>query len=117
MNEALKNAEVIKYIKGLFGNALYIIVGMATASKLLVKENRSAEQKAALSTNITPPVTETEFDAKVSYEKKAEIKSEWEVGEECDFAYCVRKFNYSKMRGLRKGENYSEYALFSSDRN
>ena len=117
MNEALKNAEVIKYTKGLFGRALYIIVGTATASKLSVKENRSAEQKAAFSTNITPPVTETEFDAKASHEKKAEIKSEWEVGEECDFAYRVRKFVYSKMRGLRKGENYSENALFGSDRN
>lgn len=115
MNEALKNKDVKEYAKGLFGKPLYIIVGTATASKLSIKEHQSKENKASDSVNFVAPGGVMEGEGQASHESKAGFDSELEVGEECDFAYRVRGFFYSKMFGLRDHGDRTEKALFGSE--
>ncbi|PMD47786.1 hypothetical protein L207DRAFT_561205 [Hyaloscypha variabilis F] len=112
MEEALKNEHVIGYARrGLFGKRLYIIVGTATASKLSIKENQSSGSGTSSSTNFMAP-TVAEVEAGVSHENGARFQSKLEVGEDCDFAYRVREFLYSKAFGLRDKGDRTRKAMF-----
>ena len=116
MDKALQNDEVKKYVKsGLFGKPLYIIVGVATAKKLSVKEKQSKENKMAVSANFNVPPA-GEYETSISHENTASIESELEVGEECDFAYRVREFFYSKVFGLSDRGNRTKKALLGAGR-
>jgi len=102
MQAALRHEKVIKHVrKGLFGTPLYIIVGVATASKLSVKEQQARENKTAVSANMVAPGGWGEGETGFKHENTAAVNSELDVGESCDFAYRVREFVYSKFQGLR----------------
>ncbi|CAK7237312.1 hypothetical protein SEUCBS140593_009917 [Sporothrix eucalyptigena] len=101
MGRALQTPKVAAYVKAnLFSKRLYIVVGVATARKLYIKETVTAQQMACASASASVlAVAEGAVEAKHS--GTTTVSSELEVGEECDFAYRVRQFVYSKTRGLR----------------
>ncbi|KAH7322492.1 hypothetical protein B0I35DRAFT_476440 [Stachybotrys elegans] len=116
MREALEDANVIKYARGApFGRSLYVIVGTATASKLSVQETQSRAWGAGASANLSVPAV-ADAEAGVSHERVNGAESGLDVGEECDFAYRVRQFYYSKIFGLCGGRNRTKKALFGEDR-
>ena len=115
MTRVLKIPRVVKYVKdSLFSKRLYIVVGVATAKKLYIKETVTHQQTAGASGSFgLPAVARGEADAE--HDATANVVMELEVGEECDFAYRVRQFTYSKMRGLRNKGDYTVKAMFRAD--
>jgi len=113
MQEALKHKAIIDYAKkGLFATPLYIIVGVATASKLSVKEKQGSEHSAAASAHVTAPGGAGEGEVGFEHESKTAVESELEVGEACDFAYRVREFIYTRIRGLKDKGDRGEGTMF-----
>jgi hypothetical protein len=115
MGRALQTPKVATYVKaGLFSKRLYIVVGVATARKLYIKETVTHRQAAGASGSVSvPAVAEGAVEAK--HDATASVSLDLEVGEECDFAYRVRQFVYSKMRRLRSKGDYTEKAMFRAD--
>lgn len=116
MKKALKNDAVTEYARSnLFGKPLYIVVGVATAKKLHIKEKRSRENKASVSAHLNAqPVGE--FEGKVSHENVASVEAELDVGDECDFAYRIKEFLCSKVLGLREKGDRTDKAMFGDGR-
>lgn len=109
MDGALEIDDVVAYArKGLFGRRLYIIVGTATASKLSIKQSRSRKWGADLSATFVAPTIE----GGILHEGEADFGSELGVAEECDFAYRVREFSYSKVFGISDKGDCTEKAMF-----
>lgn len=93
MNASVQHHEVQKYIKKHHRSVpLYLIVGVATANKLSVKESQSREAAGAASLGVAPPGPGLDGAAEVSYTRRSMDNSGFEIKEECDFAYRVRKF-------------------------
>lgn len=112
MDGALETDEVVAYARrGLFGKPLCIIVGTATASKLSIKQSQSRKLAAGLSATFGVP-TVVDVEARLLHESVAGLQSELDVAEECDFAYRVREFSYSKVFGLSDKGDRTEKAMF-----
>jgi hypothetical protein len=114
MKKALEDSSVKKFAKsGLFAKSLYIIVGVATASKLVLKETQSASHGGSVDAQLAPPGSGTELATKAAHEKTGKSTSTLEVEGECDFAYRVREFQYSKIwRSFKDKRDVTEGALF-----
>jgi hypothetical protein len=62
---------------------------------------------------LAPPGSGTEFASEAAHEKTAKSTSTLEVEGECDFAYRVREFQYSKIwRSFKDKRDMTEGALF-----
>ncbi|KAI0436534.1 hypothetical protein F4803DRAFT_541871 [Xylaria telfairii] len=116
MERALENDEVKQYARQcLFSKSLYMIIGIATANKLeieetLVKKTRGCGSVGANIQNIATT------KAEVSREHSTLLTSGFHIGQDCDFAYRVREFVYSRRRGKAKYKrDYNKGALFSDD--
>jgi hypothetical protein len=98
MEIALENPEIKAFVKkGLFAKSLYIIVGVATTSQLTIKETQSVDAGGSVEGNLKPPNSGTELAVKIDHDQGGKSTSELEVKEDCDFAYRVREFQYSKI--------------------
>ncbi len=115
MAQALQAPRVAAYVKAtLYSKRLYIVVGVATARRLYMKETVTQPQMAgAPGPAGVPAVADGAVGA--GHNSTANVRSELEVGEECDFAYRVRQFEYSKIRGLRSQGDYTKAAMFRAD--
>jgi hypothetical protein len=118
MDAALAKPEVVAEVKrGLWAKSLYIIVGVATASGLTVKEDTTAETKVGLEADVAIAGSGATGKAEVSHGKKAAGGVELEVQGDCDFAYRVREFEYSKLfRKFRDQGDRTEGALLGAGR-
>lgn len=119
MDEALRNKKVQEFArKGAFGKSLYIVVGVATAGNLSVREEQSAGRFAEASAIAALPGGLGETEATFERRRNAKTETGVEVGETCDFAYRVREFFYSKWRGrLEDQGNFVDSAMFGQDGN
>ncbi|UNI16670.1 hypothetical protein JDV02_003086 [Purpureocillium takamizusanense] len=114
MQEALKHKGVIEHArKGSFGTRLYVIVGVATAGELTVKEKLGNERRAAAPGHLAAPGGAGEGEAGFEHQRQGEVDSELEVKNSCDFAYRLREFVYTRVRGLRDKGDYGENSMFS----
>ncbi|KAJ6031410.1 hypothetical protein N7540_002142 [Penicillium herquei] len=113
MEEALKNPQVVKYSQEThFRKRLCMIVGVAKANKVTFNEKQST--KAGMSASAKAGVPQgADIEIGASHSSEYGSKAEWEVGEECDFAYRVREFKVSKCR--RRDKDYTKGALFGTD--
>ncbi|KAK4206534.1 hypothetical protein QBC37DRAFT_393410 [Rhypophila decipiens] len=117
MDEALRHKRVQEYArKGAFGKSLYVVVGTATAGQLSVREGKSAGRSIEASAVAALPGGLGEAEATFERRRDAGTETEFEVDEACDFAYRVREFFYSKLRGrLDDKGNFTDSALFGRD--
>lgn len=117
MEEALQAPRVIEYVrKGVFSDSLYMIVGVATCKKLYVGDASSKTRSGSVDLDASLTVGGVEAGIGVSREKELSAESEREVTEECDFAYRVREFQYSRRkRRIKKSANVTEGAMFGND--
>lgn len=80
-----------------FSKALYLVVGVATAHELSVKETRTQESGLSARAGVDAHIAKVETGVEMSQAKC--VTSEFEIGEECDFAYRLRAFTCHKYKG------------------
>ncbi|KAK3994246.1 hypothetical protein QBC44DRAFT_357425 [Cladorrhinum sp. PSN332] len=115
MNEAVKSQGVVEYVREQWFEArLYMIVGVATAGKLSLKETSSSKRtvNAGVGVNVGDILGNTEV--KPGHSREGKTEGSLDVTGECDFAYRVREFVYSEKKGVRVGGNVSKGAMFGS---
>ncbi|KAL2786686.1 hypothetical protein BJX66DRAFT_27275 [Aspergillus keveii] len=98
MDEALADENVVEYVRGgLFAKSLFIIVGVATASRLSVVETQAGTSRLSASASATLPET-GDLGIEASHRNQAGSTVTKEIAGDCDFAYRVREFEYSRIR-------------------
>ncbi|KAK5635127.1 hypothetical protein RRF57_010839 [Xylaria bambusicola] len=119
INRALATPRVVQYVKeGLWSRPLYLIVGTATCRKLVMSDSQSVEKKASAEADVAMTATGVEAGTGFSKGHQASVGSEMEVEEECDFAYRVREFQYSRRKkGVKRTKDWLEGAMFTNDAN
>jgi hypothetical protein len=91
--------------------SLFMVVGVATAKGLTVTEDQSHESSVATSAQIS--AQGAELEAELSHGKTAKAGGTLKVDSVCDFAYRVRRFEYSKWSGTFKDRgDHTEGAMF-----
>ncbi|KAI0102722.1 hypothetical protein GGR51DRAFT_277922 [Nemania sp. FL0031] len=117
VNRALRTPRVVQYVKeGLWARPLYLIVGTATCKRLVMGDTQSRENTVSAEADVGIAGLGVEAGAGISKGQKASAGSEMEVCEECDFAYRVREFQYSRRRrGIKRTEDWVKGAMFSND--
>ncbi|CAP69119.1 uncharacterized protein PODANS_7_10775 [Podospora anserina S mat+] len=101
MDVLLKDKNVISYAKRGLGKPMFVVVGVATAGRVEMKETRHVTRKAGVSGKVGVEVI---GEGEVGLERERSDKSCNEVRGEggLDFAYRVREFGYSRVRGTVK---------------
>ncbi|KAL7895093.1 hypothetical protein HDV63DRAFT_134066 [Trichoderma sp. SZMC 28014] len=99
MNASMEGPEVQEYVKNCnFSKTLYMIIGVASAKKLRIKEVSSKQRTAGVGVNAAYPGG-PDLGAVGGRHKRAETTvSELDTEQECDFAYRIREFTYWKHR-------------------
>lgn len=117
IDEALLTPEVIKYVsKGMFAKPLYLIVGVATCKKLYIGDASVRERGLSTEAGLGLTPAGIEAEAGASANRNASAGSEWEIQEECAFAYRVREFQYSRLRRRITGaKDVIDGSLFGGD--
>ncbi|KAJ3577334.1 hypothetical protein NPX13_g3237 [Xylaria arbuscula] len=117
INRALATPRIVQYVKeGLWSRSLYLVVGTATCRKLVMSDSHSWEKKASAEADIGITASGVEAGAGVSKGHHASVNSGIEIEEECDFAYRVREFQYSRRkRGVKSTKDWLEGAMFAND--
>lgn len=117
MELALAQDEVVAYARqGAFSRSMFMVVGVATAGELTVQEDASRERAAGLAANAS--VTGAEAEAELSVGRTARAGGTLSVAEPCEFAYRVRRFEYSKLfRRFKDKGDRNEGAMFAADAN
>lgn len=117
LERALQAPRVIEYVrKGVFSEPLYMIVGVATCKGLYVGDASSKARSASVDLDASLTVGGVEAGIGVSREKSSSADTEREVVEECDFAYRVREFQYSRRKKrIKKSANVTDGAMFGTD--
>lgn len=117
INEALQTPEVSRYVKRcLYAKPLYMIIGVASCKKLLISDTRTREGAFSAGFDAGTAVVAAEAGAGLWTGKTASSGTDLEVQEECDFAYRVRKFQYSRFRrGFKTGKDVTDGAVFGRD--
>ena len=110
MNASLDHVEVQNWVRKHFfvKCPLYLIVGVATANKLSIKESQSRDMaisgKARIGTNLA---------GGAGHKAASTTNSELDIRGKCDFAYRVREFKYWKFKkGATDKGDRSSGALF-----
>ncbi|KAL2855141.1 hypothetical protein BJX68DRAFT_23370 [Aspergillus pseudodeflectus] len=97
MDEALADESVVEYLRrGLFAKSIYLIVGVATASRLSVVETQAGTSGLGASAKATVPEA-VDLGIEASHRSQAGSTVTKETAEDCDFAYRVREFEYSRI--------------------
>lgn len=114
VEEALQLPKVKEYVKKwAFATPLYMIVGVATCRKLCMGSASSTGRSASLDLDASLTVAGVEAGLGGSRGKKTSGELEVVIDEECDFAYRVREFQYSRLKKrITKAANLTEGALF-----
>lgn len=117
IEKALQVPRVVEYVrKGVFSEPLYMIVGVASCKGLYVGDASSKARSGAVDLDAGLTVGGVEAGIGVSREKGSVADTEREVIEECDFAYRVREFQYSRRKKrIKKSANVTEGALFGTN--
>lgn len=117
VERALQAPKVIDYVrKGIFSEPLYLIVGVATCKGLYVGDGSSKIRSGSVDLDASLTAGGIEAGIGFSREKGSSADSERDVAEECDFAYRVREFQYSRRRKrIKKSANVTEGAMFGTD--
>ncbi|OTA69996.1 hypothetical protein K449DRAFT_380026 [Hypoxylon sp. EC38] len=115
MNRALLNPRVVEFVKEcLFTKPLYLIVGVATCSKLTAGEIRSGNRNASAEAAVN--AMGAQVSGSILAASQGSVGGEFEVDQECDFAYRVREFQYSRRRKVfKKSSDVTEGAMFGLD--
>lgn len=123
MEEALANPKVINFVKGgvlPFSKCVYVIVGVATAEKLNLEEQVKKEKSASASLGASTPGDAAKAQTELSHGQQSSTKIVREIEVDCDFAYRVRQFIYSKMPLSKgkwtKGKDITEGTMFGEGR-
>lgn len=117
MEKALQAPPILDYVrKGIFAEPLYMIVGVATCQRLTMGDSSSKIRSGSVSLDAALTVGGVEAGVGVSREKGKSAESEREVTEECDFAYRVREFQYSRRKKqIKKSDDFKDGAMFGTD--
>lgn len=117
MDRALLSPRILEYVReGLFARPLYLIVGVATCRKVVSGDTIVREKKGSLEADIGVTGSGVEAGIGVFGSKTASTGSQMEIQEECDFAYRVREFQYSRLRKrIKKSRDVLEGAMFEKD--
>lgn len=117
MAAVLRKSEVTNFVQDcLFTKSLYMIVGVATASKLELQEGEIQEHHAAASADASLPPAGITMAASASHANRKALGFKVSVKGDMDFAYVVREFSYSKMRKrVGKGRDWRTGALYGVD--
>lgn len=117
VDKALQTTKVQEHVrKGLFAQPLYMIVGVATCRKLNMGDSRHKTISGSLDLDSSLTVSGIQAGVGGSREKEISADSEAQIEEECDFAYRVREFQYSRMkRRIKKSSNVTDGAMFRKD--
>ncbi|KAI0137789.1 hypothetical protein F4776DRAFT_83307 [Hypoxylon sp. NC0597] len=115
MDRALLNPKVVEFVKEcLFTKPLYLIVGVATCSKLTTSETRSGKRNASAEAAVN--AMGAQVSGSILAASQGSVGGEFEVDQECDFAYRVREFQYSRRRKIfKKSRDLTEGAMFGLD--
>ncbi|KAF4637697.1 hypothetical protein G7Y89_g389 [Cudoniella acicularis] len=85
-----------------FSKTLYMIIGVASAKKLSVDEEKSQQNSARANVTAAPPRGfGTEVTAEALHSSSKNVGSWLKIEEECDFAYRIREFTYWRHRRLK----------------
>lgn len=114
VNEALQLPRVIEHVKkGSFGEPLFMIVGVATCRRMCLGSSSSKGRSGSLDLDASLTVAGVEAGAGISRDKTSSGGFEVEIDEECDFAYRVREFQYSRWKKrIKKSRDVTEGAMF-----
>lgn len=117
IERALQVPRVVEYVRnGVFSEPLYMIVGVASCKGLYVGDASSKARSGAIDLDAGLTVGGVGAGIGVSREKGSSADTEMEVSEECDFAYRVREFQYSRRKKrIKKSANVTEGAMFGND--
>ncbi|KAH8788226.1 hypothetical protein F5883DRAFT_531657 [Diaporthe sp. PMI_573] len=117
VERALQAPRVMEYVRnGVFSEPLYMIVGVATCQRLVMGDASSKTRSGSVDLDASLTVGGVEAGIGVSREKGLSADSEREVIEECDFAYRVREFQYSRRKKrIKKVVNVTDGAMFGND--
>ncbi|KAJ8121403.1 hypothetical protein ONZ43_g2132 [Nemania bipapillata] len=119
IDRALATPRVAQYVKeGLWARSLYMIVGTATCRKLVLEDTQSRVKRISADLDIGVGILAPSVEAGVGGSKGQEssTSSGVEVQEECDFAYRVREFQYSRRkRGFKNTRDWVQGAMFTND--
>lgn len=117
ISEALQTPEVSQYVKRcLYAKPLYMIIGVTSCKQLLISNTRTRESAFSAGFDAATVAAAAEAGAGLSTGKKASPGTDLEVQEECDFAYRVRKFQYSRFRrGFKTGKDVTDGAVFGRE--
>lgn len=116
MAEALRNEEVINYVRsGFFRKSLYIISGVATAGHVAMKERQGHGRGSGTSAHAAVSGI---GEAELGFEHARDVKNEskLETVKPCDFAYRAREFVYGRGKLKDKGD-YVKSAMFGKGKN
>ncbi|KAI0177347.1 hypothetical protein BJ166DRAFT_21382 [Pestalotiopsis sp. NC0098] len=107
--------SVERYIKEWgFRKSLYVIVGVATCKKLSINETTSTHRGGTIDGDAQIALAGAEAGAVISLSSGRERGSGVEIEQECDFAYRMREFVYSKRKKQLKeaSRDVTDGALF-----
>lgn len=110
INEALQTPDVDQYVKkGLSARPLYMIIGVASYKKLLMSDTKTREITFSSDLDADVSIAGAAAGPGLSTDKKASSGTDLEIQEECDFAYRVRKFQYTRFRkGLKSANDVTD---------
>lgn len=117
VDEALQLPRVVEHLrKGFFAEPLYMIVGVATCKKLFLGSTSSRGGSGSLDLDASVSVAGVEAGVGASRDRKASTEFAVEIDDECDFAYRVREFQYSRRKKrIKKSVDVTEGAMFGND--
>lgn len=117
VDEALGLPRVVEHVrKGFFAEPLYMIVGVATCRNLYLGSTSSKGRSGSLDLDASLSVAGVEAGVGASRARNASAELAVEIDEECDFAYRVREFQYSRRRKrIKKSADVTEGAMFGND--
>ncbi|KAI2466432.1 hypothetical protein F4781DRAFT_353453 [Annulohypoxylon bovei var. microspora] len=115
MDRALLGPKVLEFVRGcLFTKPLYLIVGVATCSNLTASETRSGSRSGSAKAAVS--AMGTQVTGSFLMANQGSVGNEFVVDDECDFAYRVREFQYSRRRKVfKKSSDVTDGAMFSRD--
>jgi hypothetical protein len=119
MDEALANPKIIKYVKGgayPFSKRVYVIIGVATAEKLNLKEHIKKKVSASASGGASTAGDAAKAHGELSGGQEGSLDIERQIDVDCNFAYRVREFVYSKVPLSKakwvEGQDVTEGTMF-----
>ncbi|EHK48682.1 hypothetical protein TRIATDRAFT_214875 [Trichoderma atroviride IMI 206040] len=99
MNACMETPEVQEYVKKCnFSKTLYMIIGVASANKLRIREESSKQRSAGVGVTASYPGGLDLGTVGGCHKNTQTTVSEMGTEQKCDFAYRIREFTYWKYR-------------------